>query len=241
MGFVGKDGLAGVGVLVAEKWVENVVEVKRLSEMLMLIRVSIGTNILNVISGYAPQVEQLIEEKEEFLLSLSKMVDEIGQGEFVVIGGDMNGHVREKVDGYEGVHGGKGYGVRNAEGEMLLFAGAMKLVVLNTWFTKSESKKVTYDSGGNKIVVDYMLVRRCDLAKVTDINVIGTEECVKQHKLLVCKIDLHESVKKTKKKFVGRHKVWRLRETEIRKDFAERVRYREEKREEGDLESMWKG
>src|SRR2546425_3762119 len=85
-----------------------------------------------------------------------------------------------------------------------------------------------------------MLVRRCDLAKVTDINVIGTEECLKQHKLLVCKIDLHESVKKTKKKFVGRHKVWRLRETEIRKDFAERVRYREERMEEGDVESMWK-
>src|SRR3989442_6996057 len=92
-----------------------------------------------------------------------------------------------------------------------------------------------------KTVVDYMLVRRCDLAKVTDINVIETEECVKQHKLLVCKIDLHESVKKRKKKFVGRHKVWRLRETEIWKDFAERVRCREERREEGDLESMWKG
>src|SRR5206468_11383182 len=165
-----------------------------------LIRVSIGTNILNVISGYAPQVGRSIEEKEEFLFSLSKMVDEIGQEEFVVIGGDMNGEVGEKVDGYEGVHGGKGFGVRNAEGEMLLkFAGAMKFVVLNTWFTKNESKKVTYDSGGNKTVVDYMLVRRCDLAKVTDINVIGTEECVKQHKLLVCKIDLHESVKKVKR------------------------------------------
>src|SRR5437867_289909 len=201
-------------------------------------------NIINkeLTLQYASQVGRSTVEKEEFLQSLSKMVAEIGQEEFVVIGGDMNGHVGEKVDGYEGVHGGKGYGVRNTEGEMLLeFADAMKLVVLNTWFTKSESKKVTYDSGGHKTVVDYMLVRRCDLAKVTDINVIGTEECVKQHKLLVCKIDLHESVKEMKKKFVGRHKVWRLRETEIRKDFAERVRYGEERREEGDLESMWKG
>src|SRR5206468_9833982 len=204
-GGVDKDGLAGVGVLVEEKWEENVVEVKRLSDRLMLIRVSIGKNILNVISGYAPQVGRLIEEKEEFLLSLSKMVDEIGQEEFVVIGGDMNGHVGKKVDGYEGVHGGKGYGVRNAEGERLLeFADAMKLVVLNTWFTKNESKKVSYESGGNKTVVDYMFVRRCDLAKVSDINVSGSEECVQQHKLLICKIDLHESVKKKKEKFVGR-------------------------------------
>src|SRR3989441_13371952 len=86
-----------------------------------------------------------------------------------------------------------------------------------------------------------MFVRRCDVAKVSDINVIGSEECVQQHKLLICKIDLQESVKKRKKKFVGRYKVWRLRETKIWKDFAEMVKYREERREEGDLESMWKG
>src|SRR5437867_10568443 len=139
---------------------------------MMLLRVSIGAIILNVISGYAPQVGCSIEDKEEFLLALSRLVDEIGQEEFLVIGGDMNGHVGAKAAGYEGVHGGKGYGVRNTEGEMLLeFA--------------DESKKVTYESGGNKSVVDYMFVRRCDLAKVSDINVIGSEECVQQHKLLI--------------------------------------------------------
>src|SRR2546425_11812661 len=186
----------------------------------MLIRVAIGTNILNVISCYAPQMGRPAVEKEEFLLSLSKIVNEIGQEEFVVIGGDINGHLGEKVAGYEGVHGGKGYGVRNTEGEMLLeLADAMKLVVLNTWFTKDKSKKVTYESGGNKSVVDDMFVRRCDLAKVSDINVIGCEECVQQHKLLICKIDLQESVKKRKEKFVGRHKVWRLWENEKKENF----------------------
>src|SRR2546425_6389599 len=137
-----------------------------------------------------------------------------------------------KADGYGGVHGEKGYEERNTEGETLLeFADAMKLVILNTWFTKSEPKKVTYKSGGNKTVVDHMLVRKCDLAKVTDINVITSEECVQQHKLLVCKIDLYECVKKRKKKFVGRYKVWRLRETAIQKVFAEKVKYREERRD----------
>ena len=86
---------------------------------------------------------------------------------------------------------------------LLEFADAMNLVILNTWFTKGELKMVTYESGGNKTVVDYMLVRKCDLAKVTDINVITSEECVQQHKLLVCKIDLHECVKKRKKKWEG--------------------------------------
>ena len=136
------------------------IEAKKMSERMMLLRVSIGVNILNV----APQVGCSVEDKEEFLLALSRLVDEIGQEEFLVIGGDMNGHVGAKADGYEGVHGGKGYGIRNIEGEMLLdFADAMKLVVLNTWFTKNKSKTVTYESGGNKSVVDYMFVRRCDL------------------------------------------------------------------------------
>ena len=54
----------------------------------------------------------------------------------------MNGHVGEKVAGYEGVHGAKCYGVRNTEGEMLLeFAGAKKLVVLNTK-AGSDTKKL---------------------------------------------------------------------------------------------------
>ena len=44
--------------------------------------------------------------------------------------------------------------------------------------------------------------------------------------------------KKRKKKFVGRYKVWRLKEAAIRKDFAERVKCREERRVEGGLESM---
>src|SRR6266516_3990599 len=122
---------------------------------------------------------------------------------------------------------------------LLEFADAMKLVVLNTWFTKNEPKKVTYEYGGNKKVDDYTLVRKCDLAKVTDINVIGSEECVKQHKLLVCKIKLKECVKKRKKKFEGRHRVWRPRETAIRSKSAERVKDREERMERGDLESMW--
>src|SRR3989442_8183435 len=52
----GSDGLTGVGVLVAEKWVKNVIEVRNLSERIMLIRVAIGTIILNVISDYAPQM-----------------------------------------------------------------------------------------------------------------------------------------------------------------------------------------
>jgi hypothetical protein len=50
----------------------------------------------------------------------------------LVVCGDLNGHVGAEADGFEGVHGGKGYGVRNVEGEMFLeFADAMGLTASN--------------------------------------------------------------------------------------------------------------
>ena len=73
----------------------------------------------------------------------------------MVIGCGMNEHVSAKAGGYEGVHGGKSCGERNTEGEMLLeFVDAMELVVVNTLFTKNDSKKITYESGGSKTVVN---------------------------------------------------------------------------------------
>ncbi|HXJ94686.1 MAG TPA: hypothetical protein VMT20_17720, partial [Terriglobia bacterium] len=59
-------GLAGVGVLVAGKWVDNVVKVRRISERVMLLRLAIGKMVLNVVSVYAPQRGRPTEEKEEF-------------------------------------------------------------------------------------------------------------------------------------------------------------------------------
>ena len=45
----------------------------------------------------------------------------------------MNGHVGAEVDGFEGVHGGYGFGKRNVDGEMSLeFANALDFAIVNT-------------------------------------------------------------------------------------------------------------
>src|SRR2546425_9508472 len=76
------------------------------------------------------------------------------------------------------------------------------------------------------------MIRRPPRSTLFPYTTLFRSKCVQQHKLLVCKIGLHECVKKRKNKFVGRYKIWRLRETAIQKDFAERVKYREERRSE---------
>ena len=44
----------------------------------------------------------------------------ISQNKMVVFAGDMNGHIRSSTVGYDGTHGGFGYGSRKAGGSRIL-------------------------------------------------------------------------------------------------------------------------
>ena len=48
-------GTADVGFLLAEKWVESVVEINRISDRICTIKINVGASILTVLSVYAPQ------------------------------------------------------------------------------------------------------------------------------------------------------------------------------------------
>ena len=65
----------------------------------------------------------------------------------VVLAGDMNGHVRISNAGYDGMHGGSGYGDRNADGSRILEYADDPLPLCNTLFVKQESQLVTYAAG----------------------------------------------------------------------------------------------
>ena len=239
-----EEGVSGVGILVAERWIESVIEVRRVSERLLVVRVAIGSSVLNVVCAYAPQVGRSHEEKEEFLVMFGKTLDGISEMERLVVGGDFNCHVGAAVEGYEGVHGGHGFGQRNVEGEMLLeMAGALGLVVVNTWFRKHDSQLVTYESGEARTVVDYVLVRRKEWAMVRDAKVIPGEPVFLQHRLVVCVLEVQECIRQRKQVFVSRCKVWRLREEGVRRRFGEQVEASAAGRKDSDsdVEGVWNG
>ena len=76
----------------------------------------------------------------------------------VAFAGDMNGHIGSSNVGYDGTHGGFGYGSRNDDGSRILeFADGLNLVICNTSFTKQEAKLVTYVAGPLKSTVDYIM------------------------------------------------------------------------------------
>ena len=119
----------------------------------------------------------------------------MGADETLVICGDLNGHIGKLANGYEGVHGGYGYGLRNKEGEHILrFAVAHNLVVGNSYFTKKDNHLITYQSSGINGQIDYTLLRRSNFKLVRDIKVIPGEEVVTQHRMLVSdRMEIHKT------------------------------------------------
>ncbi|KAK3550401.1 hypothetical protein QTP86_025175 [Hemibagrus guttatus] len=143
----------GVGVVLKEEFVRNVLEVKRVSDRVMSLKLEIEGVMLNVVSGYAPQVGCELEEKERFWSELDEVMESIPTGERVVIGADFNGHVGEGNTGDEEVMGKFGVKERNLEGQMVVdFAKRMDMAVVNTYFQKREEHRVTYKSGGRKVL-----------------------------------------------------------------------------------------
>ena len=211
----------GVGVILNEDLVKNVVEVKRMSDRVMNIKLEMDGVMFNVVSGYAPQVGCELEEKDNFWLELDEVIQSIPRSERVIIGADLNGHVGEGNRGDEEVMGRFGLGERNAEGQRVIdFAKRMEMAVVNTFFLKRQEHRVTYKSGGRSTQLDYFLYRRCKLNDISDCKVVVGESVAKQHRMVVCRLTI--VVRKMKRvKVEQRTKWWKLKREECCMDFKE--------------------
>ncbi|VFQ71548.1 unnamed protein product [Cuscuta campestris] len=157
----------GVGILVAPELREFVVEVKRISDRLMVIKLVLGECAINVVSAYAPHAGLEDEVKREFWDALDGVVVGFPLTEKVIIGGDFNGHIGDSAEGFKDVHGGFGFGSRNPAGVSLLeFARASDMVVANSCFPKRDDHLATFVSGVGTTQIDYLLVRRCTQHKL---------------------------------------------------------------------------
>nr|GEY79900.1 retrovirus-related Pol polyprotein LINE-1 [Tanacetum cinerariifolium] len=114
----------------------------------------------------------------------------------LILGGDLNGHIGAAPEGYAGVLGGFGYGVRHEKGRVILdFAIAHDLVVVNSHFKKRDHHLVTFQSEGRCTQIDYLMVRKGDLKACKDCRVFPREACSSQHNLFALDI-LFKSVQR---------------------------------------------
>ena len=151
-------GFGEVGILVKEEISGNVVEVRRKSDRVMAIVLTLGREVMRVICAYWPQSGRPDAEKVHFYDEMGKEWDLGSSSEIIVSLGGFNGHVGKYAEGFEGVHGGNGVWKRNAEERRLLeFCDERELCVANTWFKKTDKRKITYSAGGCGTEIDFVL------------------------------------------------------------------------------------
>ena len=108
----------------------------------------------------------------------------------------------------------------------------------NKYFKKPD--KLIYQSGNVYTQVDYILVRRCELQQVCNVKVKGSQECITQHKLLICDITLKTLLPRPYKTPV-RRRIWKLRKTDVCIDYKEVVHenIQTEQSVEDDIDFIW--
>ncbi|XP_071687936.1 uncharacterized protein [Rutidosis leptorrhynchoides] len=85
---------------------------------------------------------------------------------------------RAEAEGYEGAHGGFGFGPRNEEGRSILeFSIAHELVVPNSFFKKRDAQLATFYSGGRSTQIDFLLLRKGELRTCKDCMVLPALTC----------------------------------------------------------------
>ena len=78
-----------------EELAESVLEVKWVSDTLMALKLEIKELILSIVSAYAPQVNNSMQEKNDFWEDMDGLIESLSKQERIVLGAHFNGHLGE--------------------------------------------------------------------------------------------------------------------------------------------------
>ena len=56
----------GIGIVLSKEWQDNILEIKRISDRIMTMKLVSGNTMLNIITVYAPHVGCSQQEKDQF-------------------------------------------------------------------------------------------------------------------------------------------------------------------------------
>lgn len=105
----------GVGILVDKELKKQVVEIRRVNDRMMTVKLVVRGLTFKIISAYDAQAELDEEIKKLFWELLYKVVRDIPHSEKIFQGGDFNGHIGTASRGHDDVHDSFNFGDRNEE------------------------------------------------------------------------------------------------------------------------------
>ena len=102
------------------------------------------------------------------------------------------------------------------------FATAYQMRLMNTYYTKRENHLVTYNSGGRRSQIDFIMLRKEYIKECKNCKVLPKGAITIQHRVLIAELE----VKATRKRRVEGRKLirwWKLTYNEVREDFRRSV------------------
>ena len=180
----GGDGKSdGVGVILESDLVEKVCRTERWNGRILMVWLAIGSRKLCVMSVYAPQVGRSQRERKEFREKVEELLQLVEEDEILCLAGDFNAHIGQRMQGEEKCVGKFGCGQRNSEGnEWVQLIERNGMAIVQTFFQKRESHKITYRSGDHKTEIDWLVMKQNQKWRVKDCKVLAGEHVTTQHK-----------------------------------------------------------
>ena len=169
------EGQHGVRLAILEKIVkkagEDGITIECISARLLKARISIKSNFVTFVKGYAPTEEAPEEQKAKYMAALNCIVTSVLARECVFVLTDANARTGKRGEGGGEVDskvlGAYGQDKLNKNGKLLLgFAEDNKLALLNTFFcTPKSGVSYTFQSANRskgQARLDYILTKQAD-------------------------------------------------------------------------------
>ena len=102
------------------------------------------------------------------------------------------------------------------------FATAYQMRLMNTYYTKRDNHLVTYNSGGRRSQIDFIMLRKEYIKECKNCKVLPKGAITTQHRVLIAELE----VKATRKRRVEGRKLirwWKLNYNEVREEFRRSV------------------
>lgn len=202
-------------------------------------------NFLNVISVYAPTMNNEEDIKDKFYEELTQTLVKIRPREQILLLGDFNARVGRDHEAWPKVLGRHGIGNMNSNGQLLLsLCAQFDLALTNTMFRLPAKYKTTWMHPRSRHwhLIDYAIVRQQNISQVLITRVMRGANCWTDHRLVVTKlrIRLHPPRRPQRTKS-QRMNLEKLESQETRKELTEQMNNMLQSFEvsDGDLIAKW--
>lgn len=216
---------AGVGILIHKNLVDNITDIKYISERMLLVELNLGCEKLNLISVYAPDTGRAKQERDDFYRDLQKVIDTIPVREKLIMLGDWNARVGDSV--VPGVKNRFNEPTLNDSGrELVEFCSVNELRINNTFFDHPRQHKITYtNSRGQTSMIDYVISnRQLHPQQVLDVRTLSSANAGTDHGLVLCELRLSLNPVKRRPVIVQKLCAEKLSDLSIRGLYRSRLR-----------------